>query len=220
MKTIGYIRVSTQGQADEGISLEAQRAKIEAWADLNGYELAGVFTDAGISGTKADRPGLAQALAAVGKGDALAVFSLSRLARSTKHTIEISERLTKAGADLVSISEKIDTTSAAGKMVFRLLAVMAEFERDLISERTSNALQHKKSQGGRVGSIPYGKRLADYGKSLVDDEAEQEVIRLVKLLRDGGMSYPKIAAELEARDMKPRGKAWHPQTVKNIAEAA
>ncbi len=219
MKAIGYIRVSTQGQADEGISLDAQRAKIEAWADLNGYELAGIYEDAGISGTKADRPGLAAALAAVGKGDALVVYSLSRLARSTKHTIEVSERLAKAGADLVSISEKIDTTSAAGKMVFRMLAVMAEFERDLVSERTSNALQHKKAQGGRVGSIPYGKRLGDDGK-LVDDEAEQEVIRLVKLLRDGGMSYPKIAAGLEARSMKPRGKAWHPQTVKNIAEAA
>ncbi|WP_425515959.1 recombinase family protein [Methylomagnum ishizawai] len=68
--------------------------------------------------------------------------------------------------------------------------------------------------------MPYGKRLSEDGKTLVDDEAEQEVIRLVKLLREGGMSYPKIAAELEARDMKPRGKTWHPQTVKNIAEAA
>lgn len=220
MKAIGYVRVSTTGQAEDGISLDAQRAKIAAWADLNGYELAGIFEDAGISGTKADRPGLAAALAAVGKGDALIVYSLSRLARSTKHTIEISERLTKAGADLVSISEKIDTTSAAGKMVFRLLAVMAEFERDLVSERTTNALQHKKSQGGRVGSIPYGRRLDADGKSLVDDPAEQEVIRLVKLLRDGGMSYPKIAIELTTKGMIPRGKAWHPQTVKNIAEAA
>lgn len=220
MKAVGYIRVSTQGQADEGISLDAQRAKIAAWAELNGYELAGIFEDAGISGTKADRPGLMAALAAVGKGDALIVYSLSRLARSTKHTIEISERLAKAGADLVSISEKIDTTSAAGKMVFRLLAVMAEFERDLVSERTTNALQHKKAQGGRVGSIPYGKRLDSDGKTLIDDSAEQEIIRLVKLLRDGGMSYPKIAAELTKRGMNPRGKAWHPQTVKNIAEAA
>jgi site-specific DNA recombinase len=220
MKAIGYIRVSTAGQAEEGISLEAQKAKIAAWAELNGYALGGVFEDAGLSGTKADRPGLVAAMASVGKGDALVVYSLSRLARSTKHTIEVSERLDKAGADLVSLSEKIDTTSAAGKMVFRLLAVMAEFERDLVSERTSTALQHKKAKGGRVGSIPYGKQLSGDGKSLDDNPGEQEVIRLVKLLRAGRMSYPKIAQELTTRDMTPRGKAWHPQTVKNIAEAA
>jgi len=220
MKAYGYIRVSTARQAEEGISLDAQHAKIAAWCDVNGYELAGIFEDAGISGTKSDRPGLTAALAAVGKNDALVVYSLSRLARSTKHTIELSERLEKAGGDLVSLSEKIDTTSAAGKMVFRLLAVMAEFERDQISERTTAALQHKKTQGGRVGQIPYGKALADDGESLVDDPEEQEIIRIVKMLRAGGMSYPKIAAELTERNLKPRGKAWHPQTVKNIAEAA
>lgn len=216
MKAIGYIRVSTQGQADDGISLDAQRAKIAAWADLNGYILVEVFQDAGISGTKADRPGLAAALAAVGRGDALVVYSLSRLARSTKHTIEVSERLAKIGADLVSISEKIDTTSAAGKMVFRLLAVMAEFERDLVSERTTNALQHKKAQGGRVGQIPYGKRLDIDGKTLVDDPAEQEVIRIVKALADDGMTLRAIAAELTARKITPRGKTWHHETVKRI----
>jgi site-specific DNA recombinase len=222
-KAIGYIRVSTQGQADEGVSLEAQKEKIRQWAALNDYELAGIYEDAGISGMKADRPGLAAALEAVGKGDALVVYSLSRLTRSTKHTIDIADRLKKKGAHLVSHSEKIDTTSAAGKMIFRMLAVLGEFERDQIAERTSSALQHKKAQGERVGQIPYGKRLVKDAKKhdkLVDDEAEQEVIRLVKLLRDGGMSYPKIAAKLEARQMKPRGKAWYAQTVKNIAEAA
>jgi len=220
MKAIGYIRVSTQGQAEEGISLDAQKAKIAAWCEVNGYELAGIFEDAGISGTKADRPGLAAALASVEKGGALVVYSLSRLARSTKHTIELAERLEKDGADLVSLSEKIDTTTAAGKMVFRMLAVLAEFERDQISERTTAALAHKKAQGGRVGSIPYGKRLSVDGSALEDHPEELEVVRLVRLLRAGGMSYPKIAAELTVRGLSPRGKAWHPQTVKNIAEAA
>lgn len=69
---------------------------------------------------------------------------MSRLARSTRDAITTSERLDKAGAALVSLSEKIDTTTAAGKMVFRMLAVLAEFERDQISERTTTAMQHKK----------------------------------------------------------------------------
>ena len=76
---------------------------------------------------------------------ALVVYSLSRLARSTKDTIAIGEQLDKAGADLVSLSEKIDTTSAAGKMIFRMLAVMADFEKDQISERTKMATRQRRS---------------------------------------------------------------------------
>lgn len=219
-QAIGYIRVSTQGQAEDGISLDAQRAKIAAWCDLNGFELAGIYADEGISGTKTDRPGLLAAMAEVKKGTVLVVYSLSRLTRSTKHTLELSERLEKIGADLVSITEKIDTTSAAGRMVFKMLAVLAEFERDQVSERTKAALAHKKSQGGRVGSIPYGKRLSEDGISLVDDAEEMEIIRLVSMLRAGGMSYPKIAGELTSRGLSPRGKAWYPQTIANIAGAA
>lgn len=131
-KAIGYIRVSTEQQAEEGVSLAAQKAKIAAWCEINDYELANVFVDAGISGKSMDkRQGLRDALAAVKKGGVLVVYSLSRLARSTKDTLAISEQLGKAGADLVSLSEKIDTTGAAGKMMFRMLAVLAEFERDV-----------------------------------------------------------------------------------------
>lgn len=203
MKAIAYIRVSTEEQASEGVSLEAQRAKIEAWTNLNGYELAAIFEDA-ISGAKTDRPGLAQALATVGKGDALVVYSLSRLARSTKHTLDLSEYLDKTGADLVSITEKIDTTSAAGRMVFRMMAVLAEFERDQLAERTSAAMQHKKAKGERVGAIPYGKALAHDGITLVDVPAEQEVIAEARRLHAGGLSLRKIAAMLTMKGFKAR----------------
>lgn len=94
------------------------------------------------------------------------VYSLSRLARSTKDAIAIAERLDKAGADLVSLSEKIDTTTAAGKMVFRMLAVLAEFERDLVSERTTAALAHKAGKGERIGEVPFGWTLAADGVTL------------------------------------------------------
>lgn len=220
MKAHGYIRVSTAGQVEDGVSLDAQVAKIRAWADLNGYELGEIFSDAGISGAKANRPGLAAALDAVERGDALVVYSLSRLARNTAHTLEIAANLEKKGADLVSLSEKIDTTSAAGKMVFRMMAVLSEFERDQVSERTRAAMTYKKAKGQRVGSIPYGKRLASNGVDLIDDAAEQEIIGLVRGLRHNGFSLTAIAAELEQRGFKPRGARWHPQTVKNIVLAA
>lgn len=152
MKVIGYIRVSTQDQAREGVSLEMQRDKIHKWADLNEGEVVAVFEDAGISGMDMDRPGLEQALSAAVDGTALVVYSISRLARSTIGMLETAKRLEYQGADLVSLSEKIDTTTAAGRMVFRMLAVLAEFERDQISERTKAALAKLRADGRVLGS--------------------------------------------------------------------
>ncbi len=195
---IGYVRVSTEQQASEGISLEAQKGKISAWCELHGYTLAGLFVDAGLSGKRADnRPELLKALDAVTKcSGVLLVYSLSRLARSTKDTLAISDRLEKANADLVSLSEKIDTTSAAGKMVFRMLAVLAEFERDLVSERTVAALQHKRNRGGRMGQVPFGFAVAADGDTLIPAENEQRVIRRVIELRREGRTLKAIAEQL------------------------
>ena len=220
-KAIGYVRVSTEGQAQEGVSLEAQRAKIEAWCELNDYTLASVHVDAGISGKSADnRPGLQQALNECRKGTALIVYSLSRLARSTKDTLSISERLSKAGADLVSLSEKIDTTSAAGKMVFRMLAVLAEFERDQISERTSAAMQHMKTQGKRVGHIPFGSCLAADGIHLEQDPDERSALEIIGTLQQQGLSLRAIAAELNARGILNRGNPWNHVSVSRICKNA
>ena len=158
-KAIGYIRVSTQGQADEGVSLEAQRAKIRAWCELNDAELVAVFEDAGLSGASMKgREGLEAALKATGKGMALVCYSISRLARSTRDMLHISEQLDKKGADLVSLTEKIDTTTAAGRMVFKMLAVLADFERDQIGERTKLALAHKKAVGEVYGVLSRNRR--------------------------------------------------------------
>lgn len=194
---IGYVRVSTEGQAQDGVSLDAQRTKIAAWCELNDYTLTAVHVDAGISGKNCNRPGLQAALADCGTGNALVVYSLSRLSRSIRDTMDISDKLSKVGSDLVSLSEKIDTTSAAGKMVFRLLAVMNEFERDQISERTKSALQHKKSKSERVGTIPFGFTVAHDGITLIEDENEQQVISAIHSMRDSGLSLRKIVVELE-----------------------
>ena len=200
MKTAyGYIRVSTEGQATEGVSMDVQRDRFQAWCKLNEYELAGTFSDAGASGG----------------GGALVVFSLSRLARSTRDTIEIAEQLRGSDADLVSLSEKIDTTTAAGKMVFRMLAVLAEFERDLVSERTSTALAYKKAQGQVYGPTPYGYDRS--GEDLQANGDELETIERVKSWRDNGWSLRKIASQLN-RDNVPtkQGAKWYASTVQYL----
>jgi DNA invertase Pin-like site-specific DNA recombinase len=221
MKTAtAYIRVSTEGQVTDGVSLDAQRAKIEAWCFANDITLGAVFVDAGISGKRADnRPQLQAALDTVcNDGGVLVVYSLSRLARSTKDTIVISERLDKAGADLVSLSEKLDTTSAAGKMVFRMMAVLAEFERDQVSERTCSAMAHKKAQGQRVGTVPFGYDLAADGITLVENENETRIIELINSLRTKGYTLRAIAAEMDAAGFatKKGAEKWNHKTVANI----
>lgn len=223
-KAIGYVRVSTDKQADEGISLEAQQSRIEAWCTANGYELIAVHVDAGLSGKRADnRPELNAAIdAACDQQAALVVYSLSRLSRSTKDTITIGDRLDKSGADLVSLSERIDTTSAAGRMVFRMLAVLNEFERDLVSERTTAAMQHKRSKGERVGKVPFGFDLSDDGVSLVENAREQEVLVIIGELRDAGLSLRKIADELTRRGVQTKGgrTKWTHTTIARIVSRA
>ena len=216
---IGYIRVSTDGQVTDGVSLDAQRERIAAWCHANGFHLAEVFVDAGLSGGRSDnRPGLQSALDAVCKAKgALIVYSLSRLARSTKDTLSIGERLDKASADLVSLSERIDTTSAAGKMMFRMLAVLAEFERDQISERTTTALRFKAAQGQRIGRVPFGYDLADDGTTLIQNPIEQQALAIIQELRSSGESLRAIAKELELRGVRTKeGKPWTHSTVQRI----
>ncbi len=122
---IGYARVSTD---DQNLDLQ-----------LDALHRAGcdkVFTDHGVSGVSVNRPGLAQAIAAVGPGDVLVVWKLDRLGRSLNYLIELMERLKSDRVDFESLSDGINTTTAGGKLVFHIMASLAEFERSLISERS------------------------------------------------------------------------------------
>ena len=222
MKAITYTRVSTDEQATEGVSLDAQAAKLAAWANLNDAEIIGSYTDAGLSGTREDRPGLTAAIAhACKEGAVVVVYSLSRLSRSTTLTIKLADELAKHGADLVSLSEKIDTTTAAGRMVFRLLSSLAEFERDQIAERTKAALSHKKAKGERVGSIPFGYDLAADGINLVPNAAQQEALTLIAELRAAGLSLRQIASELTNRRIPTKkGNAWQAASILRILNRA
>lgn len=221
MKAIGYIRVSTEQQAEQGVSLEAQQARIAAYCLANGLELVAVYSDAGLSGKKAsNRPELQNALEHVCRESGiLVVYSLSRLARSVADTLAISDRLQRAGAELASLSERIDTSSAGGRMVFTMLAAFSQFERDLTAERTASALQHKKSKSERVGTVPFGFQLADDGIALIPDAAEQAAIALIQRRREAGATLQTICSELEAAGISTKkGKSkWTPKVVADLA---
>ena len=214
-KAIGYIRVSTQGQADEGVSLDAQKAKIEAWCLANDYQLVDLFMDAGISGTTLNREGLQQALNNTSKDMALVAYSLSRLTRSTKDMLHLSDMLEGKGADLVSLTEKIDTTSASGKMVFRMLAVLNEFERDLVSERTKAALAHKKANGEIYAPVPFGYN--GVNGRLVEVKREVKIVADILRRREAGHTLTQIADHLNKKGIKgKKGGTWYATTVRKL----
>lgn len=216
-QAFGYARVSTADQAEQGVSLDAQTERIRGWSTANGYDLVGVLVDRGLSGGRCDnRPALQEALKLVSRGDSLVVYSLSRLARSTKDTLMIAESLERKGADLVSLSERIDTTSSTGKMVFRMLAVLSEFERDVISERTSMAMAHLRTSGRYTGGFePYGYR-AENGTLRVVTE-EMNVIRCIHRLKTDGVSLRTICKTLTNGAITTRtGKPFAPVQIARI----
>jgi len=218
-KIVGYVRVSSQGQAENGISLEAQRAKIKQYAELNDAELINIYADEGISGKKvSNRPGLLEALqVAKAEKAAFVFYSLSRFGRSLRDVLKMTDELQKAGAAIVSISEKIDTVSAIGKVVFRILAALNEFEIEQMSERTKGALSHLKTQGKKTGGlVPYGFT-KNKDNQLTPNTQEQKVIRTINKCYQNGMNYSKIAAFLNNENITSKnGGKWFAQTVKQV----
>lgn len=205
-RTIGYVRVSTTGQAEAGYSLEAQRRKIQAYCELHDLDLIEIIEDAGLSAKSvAGRPGIQRVLEFVrtGKLDNLVIFKLDRMARNLKEACEMAELLEKKRCHLHSISEKIDTGSATGRLFYNILSAMAAWEREIISERTKTALAVKRENGQRIsGHAPFGFSFVD-GKLVVDD-MEQETIRKVLELHSRGLSIRGIVEFLKDHGYRNR----------------
>jgi len=222
MKAIGYVRVSTEKQADFGVSLEAQEKKIRAMAEIQGAELVEIISDDESAKTLA-RPGMARLLDLVdaGKVDAIIIAKLDRITRSVKDLAELLERFEKRGVSLVSVAESLDTKTAAGRLVLNIMASVSQWEREVIGERTKDALRHKKGNGERVGTVPFGFSLAADGVHLEENPQEQEILRRIAELRAGGYTLRAIAEELNRQGFTTRkGSAWHHVYVLNILKAA
>jgi len=217
-RAIGYVRVSTEDQAKEGVSLDNQRRKIELYAEMNDLDLIAIESDEGISAKNLNRPGVKRVLDMIHKKkvDCIIIYKLDRMFRNTVDALNTSQILDRQGIALHSINERLDTKSAVGKFFFSLMASLAEMERNIISERTADALAGKKANGERVGEIPLGYDLVD-GR-LVDNENEQAVIHHINELRAEGLSYRTIADRLTMDGIATKKglNRWNYQTVRNI----
>jgi site-specific DNA recombinase len=212
-RIVGYIRVSTDKQATEGNSLEAQRARLEAYATAMQLEIVAFEVDAGLSAKSLERPGLQRALARLDafEADAILVVKLDRLTRSVRDLLTLIDTYFRDGQhELLSIGESIDTRSAAGRMIRKILTTHGEWEREAIGERTAAVMQHMKSQGEFTGGWPpFGYRVVD-GR-LEPDAIEQALIERARAFRSAGMSLRAVAAELGPNNRT--GRAFDPKQI-------
>lgn len=203
MEVIAYYRVSTEDQAASGLGLEAQRAAVTAAAAARGLIIAAEYTDLARSGKNTNRPGFAAALDhAERTGGAVMVSKLSRLSRSVGDFTRIVERARRRGWSIVALDVDVDTTTPNGELVANIVASVAQWERRLIGERTSEALQAKKAAGARLGrpvTMPLEVR-----HNIATDHA-------------AGISMAGIARRLNTDDVPTaRGGRWHASTVRAV----
>ena len=223
MKVIGYVRVSTEEQAREGISLDNQKAKIKAYCDSQDWELIKVFSDEGSSGKDMKREGLKELLSFLeaDRVNVVVVYKTDRLTRKQRHLYQLLEDIfEKKGVGFKSVTEPFDTTTAMGKGFLGMLGVFAQLEGDLISERTREALAYKIKQKEYLGSPPLGFEAIEKELKRNDDELEvvEEVFKLKKGYRGKNkLSLRQIAKRLNEREFRSkRGAKFYHGTVSYI----
>src|SRR5262245_7198856 len=198
MKAIGYVRVSTDQQADRGVSLEAQEQKVRAMAVVKDADLLDVIVDAGESAKSLQRPGMARLLDLVDRRavDVVIIAKLDRLTRSVADLAELLKRFKRRGVNLISVADSLDTKTAAGRLVLNIMVSVSEWEREAIGERTRDALRLKQSKNERVGNVAFGYRPAADGVHLETNAAEQQILARIRTLRTAGQTMRQIAATL------------------------
>jgi DNA invertase Pin-like site-specific DNA recombinase len=181
--------------------------------------LIAVYEDAGVSAKTLDRPGLQAALADLRAGRVLLALKMDRLTRSVRDLYGLIESIDNQGAEWACVAEKFDTTTATGRLMLNMIVQLSQWEREVIGERTADALAAKRRRGERLGTTPLGYKTVeeDGVKRVVVDDNETATVHLVRKLRADGMSMNKIATELTARGIRSkRGGTWRSATVANI----
>ncbi|MFL6239302.1 MAG: recombinase family protein [Actinomycetes bacterium] len=208
MDVTGYLRVSTDEQANSGLGLEAQREAIAQEAQRRGWSVTWI-EDPACSAKNLNRPGIREALRLLrrGEAEALVVAKLDRLSRSVQDFASTMELAQKQGWALVALDLGVDTTTPAGELVANVMAAVAQWERRVIGQRTKEGLAAAKARGVRLGR---------------DRMTSDEIVDRILFMRTGGESFAAIAEQLDADGVPTSngGRCWYPSTVARIFSAA
>lgn len=219
-KCYGYIRVSTNYQVDDGLSLEFQEKEIRDYAKANKLELVKIYMDKGKSGRQIKgRKQLEEVLEIMKRGDTLLLYTLARLARNSRECKNILYEIDKRGCSFVSIKQKLETVTPGGRAFVGMTAVFDELESDIISERVKEGMKMKKEKGEFLGRISYGWKLSNgKGSDLIEDEEQQKVIKKIKEMKDDREKVKDIIKYLVDNKIPPpkSSKEWTENTIANI----
>lgn len=190
-----YVRVSTEEQAKEGISIDAQIERCQAFCKARGWQVHQVYTDAGLSAGSLNRPALKALLqdAYTKKIDVLLVYKIDRFSRKLKDLISILEDLKSQGVNFTSVTEQIDTTTAMGEAFFQIIGVFAQLERGMVKERVEMAFNKKISSGEVLSRPPLGYEYKN--RRLVIKEKEAEKVKEIYRMWMAGVNYREIAGK-------------------------
>jgi site-specific DNA recombinase len=220
LRSVGYVRVSTDKQKVDGYSLEAQTAKIAGLAAVKDHELIEVISD-DESAKNLKRPGVQRIIAMVkaGQVDAVIIMKLDRFTRSVKDLADVMELFNKHNVALISLTESIDTKTAAGELSMNITTSVSQWERKAIGERTQAVMDFKRSKGEVLGNLPYG--YTRQGKLLEPSEPEQAIIRRIHCMRTVGESLNAIATTLNADGLRTRRNSeWRKASIFDVLTAA
>lgn len=220
MRAIAYVRVSTEEQAREGISLQNQESRIRAFCQAKDWELAEVLVDEGYSGSSLERPGMQELILQCQKRqvDVVVIYKLDRLTRSVRDLgYLVQDVFGKYGVAFSSIQDNFDTTTANGKLILNILGSVAQWERDIVVERTRDVMAHKRLSLKLIGAIPMGFDLDGDGETLVPNNRELEAVRKMMLLREAGHSFQTISEKLNGDGIPSKqGGRWYSKTVRSV----
>lgn len=218
---LGYSRVSTADQAENGISLDTQSKRINDYCNYKNLNLVKIYQDEGLSGKNMNRPQLKDLLNNIKKDDYIIIAELSRLSRNTSDALNILNQIYKKEAILISLNPDIDFSSPSGKMMFTILSSINQFERECIGERVSLNMLNLSKQNKLRPKPPFGYKFIGKDQNYVIDEEQQEVIKEIVNLFNEGQSYSKISRHCNDKkynkllDISEK-HLFYPQTIKNI----
>ncbi len=217
MRAALYARVSTEDQAMEGFSLDAQVKRMEAYCRVRGWEVAGIYRDEGYSGRNTKRPEYNRMIDEMDSWDTILVMKMDRIHRNSLNFTVMMNDLKAHDKHFNSMQDKFDTTTAMGRFVMGIMQGIAQLESEQTGERVHMAMAYKASTTtGNLGSgHPYGYRYED-GELLIEKD-EAHTVRAIYSLASQGLSLGEIAASLnDAGIPAKKGGRWQRQTISNI----
>lgn len=219
MKAIAYLRVSTD---DQKLGVSAQREALERYAKTNGLEIISWHIDEGLSGAFSieQRPGLAAALAELEfyPGSVFLAYKRDRIARDTMTAAIVDRLVEKRGCTVRTADGLAYDQSPESKLIRSIMDIFAQYEREVIKQRTRMALAVKKGKGERCGGpAPFGYQWE--GQAKVPNQEEQITLKIILNMRLENKTYQEIADELNINDMQARRGKWHINSVKRVIES-